>query len=255
MIAPEAWLGLLLASVRVVALLSVAPIFGHAAVPRRIRAGLALTVGVALSAALPAADLPSDPSPIWIGGAVAVEFAAGAALGFAARLILDAVSLCGGFVALQGGLGAADVVDPTSNASSAAVAVLFQAIAVLVYLGIDGHHALLRGLVRSFELMPPGGGALAAATFASIARLGAGFFEIAVRLAAPVTVAMLLANVATGLVGRAMPQMNLMVVQLPAHILMVLALLLAGAAQLTTSFAEEIGAWSLRAGSVLRAGP
>lgn len=244
--APETLLAILLGGVRVLALCITGPVVANPAVPVRIRVGLAFTIGLALLPVIPRGAVPPDPSPLWLVSAAVCEVGVGAVLGFGTRLAFDAIGLLGGFVSIQGGLGAATVVDPTSGASSAALSSLFQAIAVIIYLAVDGHHALFSGVAASFTLVPPGGDGPDPRSFLALAQLGSGFFEIAVRLAAPVTVAMFLANVATGVIGRAMPQMNLMVVQLPAHILMVLALMLAGAAPFVTNIADMLVAWNLQ---------
>lgn len=253
-LAPETLLAGLLASVRITALLAVAPVFGHLAVPIRIRAGLALAVAIALLPALPAPALASRPEPLAAVGAVVGEIATGAALGFAARLVFDAVGLLGGIFSAQGGLGAATVVDPASGAPSTAPSMLFDAIAVLIWFAIDGHHALLRAAAFSFESLAPGGGGPGGAPMLAIARLGADLFALATRLAAPVLVAMGIANLGLGVLGRALPEMNLMMVQIPAHVLFGFALVLAGATPLGEALAQALAAWGTRAAAAVLGG-
>ncbi len=246
-IAPELALTALLAAVRLTALVTVAPLFGHLAIPMRVRGGMALVIALALAPALPA---PAFALPVELGNlgvAVVGEVATGAALGFASRLVFDAIGLFGGLYSAQGGLGAASVIDPSSGASSTAPSMLLEAIAMLIYLAIDGHHALLRAAAASFDVLPPGGGGPALDSMLAISQLGSEVFSIGAALAAPVTAAMLLANLALGVLGRALPEMNLMMVQIPAHVLFGFGLLLAGASPLGRAIAAALVAYSDRA--------
>lgn len=244
----------LLVGVRVLALLFSAPVFGDRVVPVRVRVGLAIAIALAITPALPPPALTSEASPWHLGLAVFGEGLVGLTLGLAARMVFSAVGIFGQVVSVQSGLGAAAVLDPTTGERSLAVATLFQTFAILVYLAIDGHHSLLRALAISFEQFPLAGGGPSPAAFAALASLGAAMFEIGVRLALPITVAMLVTNVALGILGRSMVQMNLMTVQLPAQILLTLVLLLLGAAPLRDALAAALSGWNERVVGVLVGG-
>ena len=246
-LAPELLLTGLLATVRVVVLVTVAPLFAHLAVPIRVRSAMALVIALVLTPTLPAPALAQPVQLASLGLAVLGEVAVGAALGFATRLVFDAIGFFGGLYATQCGLGAASVIDPSSGASSTAPSMLLEAIAMLIYLGIDGHHALLRAAAASFEVLPPGGGGPGPESMLAIATLGSQVFSIGAALAAPVTVAMLVANLALGVLGRALPEMNLMMVQIPAHVMLGFALLLAGATPLGRTLVTTLATYSERA--------
>ena len=87
---------------------------------------------------------------------------------------------------------------------------------------------------------PVGQPSLAIEAFESVAKMGAVVFRVAVHLAAPVTAAMVVSNVAVGILGRAIPQLNLMALQLPAHVATTLLILGLGAAPLTDVMARSI---------------
>ena len=95
-------------------------------------------------------------------------------------------------------------------------------------------------VVLSFELLPPAGAGPVAAGLGGVAALGGGIFEVAVRLAAPFTAVMLVTNLAVGMLGRAIPQLNLMSLQLPAQIAITLLLLALGAGPFTEALAAAI---------------
>jgi len=252
---PELLLAGLFASVRVVALAIVAPVFGNTAVPMRMRAGLGILVASSLSQGLAATALPELSSGISLAGAVVGELLIGFALGFSARLVFDAMGLVGGLLSAQGGLGAATLIDPGSGASTTSPSLLLESIAVLLYFAIDGHHVLIRALATSFSVLPPGGGGPFVASAIGIAGLGADLFSIAVRLAAPVTAALLLANLAMGVLGRVLPEMNLMMVQIPAHVLLMLGMMLAGVSGFTAAVAGALESWPGRAFTAVMGAP
>lgn len=248
---PELLLAWLAAVARVVALCVTAPVLGHAAVPVRLRAALAVAIATALAPLLPPPTLPAASSAVPLVALAVGELAIGALLGFAARLVFDAIGLLGGFASIQGGLGAASVLDPASHSSTLAFAAVLESVAVLLWLAIGGPEALLRALWSSFEAMPLGGGPPPAASFLALAALGADVFRIAVQLAAPVTVAMLLANLLLGFLGRALPEVNLMALQLPAHVVLLLALLWLGAGAFGDAMVEVLAAWQQRLGALI----
>lgn len=238
-----------LASVRIVALFSSAPIFGHAAVPVRVRAALALVVAAMLGPEV-GASVPAAEHLLGGTGLVLREALIGFTLGFSVRLVFSAFDLLGEFVSVQGGLGAATVLDPTSGANSVVLASLFRLTMLVVFLGIEGHHQVLRAVFLSYERMPIGGDGPEAGAFLALLALGGSLFEIAVRLAAPVTVSMLIANFAVGILGRVIPQLNLMTVQLPAQVAAALALIMLGARPFLEAATTHLDPWT---GTVLAA--
>jgi flagellar biosynthetic protein FliR len=237
-----------LAMVRLLALFLVAPVFSHSVVPMRVRAALAFATTWATADLWSGAELPLlEVGPAL--AAVAHEALVGATLGFATGLVFSGIALLGEFASIQGGLGAATVLDPTSGASSVVLTSLTQVFAIVVFLALDGHHVVLHALLLSFEGLPLGGSGatLDPEVFSAVASLGALIFEVAVRLAAPITAVMLLSNVAVGMLGRAIPQLNLMALQLPAHIGLTLLILGLAAGPFTDAMAETLSRLTERA--------
>jgi flagellar biosynthetic protein FliR len=227
-----------LAGVRLLALFLSGPVFGHALVPVRVRVGLAFAVAWASAPSLAGALPPPETLPLAL--AVLQEALVGALLGFATSLVFSGLALLGEFASIQGGLGAAAVLDPTSGASSIVLSSVVQVFATLLFLGMDGHHLVLRAVRLSFEHFPPGAAALPLANLAAVAELGAVVFEVAVRLAAPVTAVMLVSNLAVGILGRVIPQLNLVALQLPGHVGVTLLVLGLGAGPLTDALADTL---------------
>ncbi len=235
----ETW-SFALVMVRIVALFVTAPLFSHALIPMRVRAGLAFAVALAAGTRFGEA-----PDPALLSGAEATalvvrEALVGILLGFASGLVFSGLALMGEFASIQGGLGAATVLDPMSGSSSVVLTSMIQLFGVLTFLAIDGHHEVLRGLALSFAVFPVGQMTMDVAAFETVAKLGSVIFRVAVHLAAPITAAMVISNVAVGILGRAIPQLNLMALQLPAHVATTLLILGLGAAPLTDVMARTL---------------
>jgi flagellar biosynthetic protein FliR len=219
----EALVAFGLASIRMLALVLTAPFFAHSAIPLRVRTPLALLLAFTLA--------PSETDVALNTASLALaalgEALIGASLGIAASLLFAAIGLAAEVASVQGGLSAAAALDPASGATSVALGTLAQMMALLVFLAVDGHHELLRVVAHGFELLPPG--ALSLTSLANVASLGTPLFADGLRLAAPYTGALMLSNVVVGLLGRTIPQLNLLSVQLPAQIAIVFGLFALGA--------------------------
>jgi flagellar biosynthetic protein FliR len=236
-------LSALLGSVRILVMMSVGPLFSHPAVGMRFRIIASLLVAwVAAPTAVGRLsgtdwDVPS------LAASALVEVAIGLAVGIGASLVFAAMMQLGEFLAVQGGIGAAQTLDPATGASSPAVGLALQAFALLIFLAIDGHHDLLRAIAATFRVLPVGGGFPSSDVFLETARLAGSVWSISVQIAAPVTVVILVENVATGVLGRALPQLNILVVNLPLHVCLVLLVLGLGASELVDAMKDHIEFW------------
>ena len=209
----------LLVLARVAGLVLAAPLFGHLMVPPRVRAGLAAVLALALvPAVLAATPPPPVPTTLWeLAGMLAVESAIGVVLGVVAQFLFAGVQLGGQLAGMQMGFGLSNLIDPQSDAHTTVVAQWDQLMALLVFLVLDVHHLLIRAVLTSFTTAPPGSLALSALDLRAATALAADLFTVAVRIAAPVLIALLLTNGALGVLARTIPQLNVFVVGFPVN--------------------------------------
>lgn len=241
---------LVFGTLRMGALLLSAPIFGHMAVSPRVRVSLSIAVMLAIPVQPAAGFMPSEAATLVLAGVALREIAIGAAIGFGTRLLFAAFSLFGEIVSIESGLGHARVLDPNTGATSVALASLYDLFVIGTFFIVGGHHMMIQTFVTSFQVWPIGGSELSASIFFTIANFGREMFGMALQLAMPVVVAMSVSNLALGILARSVPQLNLMMLQLPAHVAMGLAMLSFGAGALIRASGREIEAWS---GRVLQA--
>ena len=229
---------------RVAALIGTAPIVGTASVPRRIKALFAIAVTLALAPlvdAIPRIDPWSGPGVL----VVVQQCLIGAAMGLALRVVFAMVDVAGELTGLQMGLGFATFYDPQHGTQSPVIAQFLGLLASLIFFSINGHLMMLAALAESFHVIPIGAGGTGAAGWLLLAQAGAGIFVSGLMLALPVIAALLITNVALGILSRAAPQLNLFAVGFPAMIMVGwLALTLAlplTAPYLTHAFERSMG--------------
>lgn len=210
----EAWLAAFFwPFARVLALLVAAPVYGENALPLRVRIGLAIAIALVLAPTLPA---PPQVPPLSLAGVavLARELLIGFALGYTVRMVFSAVEAAGELSGLQMGLGYATFFDTQSNE----VPVLGQflgLVATLFFLAADGHLHTLRVLADTFQTLPVSAHALAPDGLYALAQWGAEIFKAGLLIALPLIAAMLVANLALGILARAAPQLNLFAVGFP----------------------------------------
>jgi len=138
------------------------------------------------------------------------ELLIGVALGVATNVVFDGVQMAGQVLSVQMGYSLVNILDPQTQVESTVVATFHQTIAMLIFLRLNVHFWILRALARSFDYLPPASGHFGGAFTSSALHIGADVFSIGVQIAAPVLSATLLADIALGLLGKASPQLPLM---------------------------------------------
>jgi flagellar biosynthesis protein FliR len=220
-----------------------APVLAAPGLDPRFRLGLAaLLTAVLVPVAGPLIAPPGDWAAV--GWACLAEGLIGAGLGWSAALIVAGARQAGELVAAQAGLSAAALVDPDAGDDLSALGQLYGLVALAVFLALDGPLALVRALVESYRVLPAGGGGIGLSP--ATARLAldriAQALELAVRAAAPPALALALAGVALGLLGRAAPSLAAVAGALPVRSALGLVLVLFGLATLAATLAAAWGA-------------
>lgn len=204
---------------RILALLAAAPPFNNAGLTTRVRLVLGLAIAMAVSPALPA--MPAIEPASGLGLLIlAQQMIIGLAMGFALRLVFSAVDLAGMMISTQMGLGFATAYDPQSASQTPVVSEFIGLLALLMFLSIDGHLMVISTLVQSFTFLPVKLLAISEASWLNIASAGGIIFSAGVMLALPAVTALLITNVALGVLGRVAPQLNLIVIGFPVTILL-----------------------------------
>jgi flagellar biosynthetic protein FliR len=223
---------------RIGACLMVAPMFGARFVPARTRILLAVALTALVVPLTPATGVaPFSPLGVVV---VAQQLLIGVALGFALQVVFDALGLAGQLLANSMGLSFAFNVDPLRGSSTVALGQLYIILATLTFLALGGHLALLEVLVHGFTTMPIGATGLGREGLWNLVLWGGQLFSGAISIALPGVTALLIVNLAFGVVSRAAPSLNLFAVGFPISLVVGFLVVLAGIGPLQEGVAQLI---------------
>lgn len=202
---------------RILGLISAAPVFGNRSVPARIKLALGVMLALIIAPTVPALPAlePMSASGLLI---LAQQFIIGLAMGFAMRIVFSAVEMAGEITGLTMGLGFATFYDPLTRGQSSAISQFLTLLTILVFLAANIHLALLATLVESFSTLPISSSPAGALRFQQIANWGGQIFSAGVQLSLPMIAALLITNIALGILTRAAPQLNLFGIGFPITI-------------------------------------
>ena len=222
-----AWLeAVMLAGVRMIAFLVVAPPFSFNAFPLRIKGMLALGLALAVAPRV----VPGYASPD-TGGfilALLLEIVVGGVLGFLVLVVFSAIQSAGNLIDLFGGFQLAQGFDPQSMVNGAQFTRLYQMTALALLFASGGYQLILGGLARSFAALPVGGGIDLAVPMQAITAAVGQMLLAAVQIAGPLIVVLFLADAGLGLLTRVAPALNAFALGFPLKILITLTLGAAG---------------------------
>ncbi len=207
-----------LISFRAAGLFLGAPIIGHRFIPRMVKAGLAIMLAIILIPAV--GKTPIEPvNSVWLLAVLAAkEMLVGFLIGFFFALLFMAVQMAGGLVGYQIGLSLVNVLDPEMGTEVPLIGEFWFFVAALIFLAIDGHHAIISALFDSYKIVPVGSFDFSGGALDFIIRFSAYSFVMAIKIGAPVIITLFLTEVALGVVARTVPQMNIFIVGLPLKI-------------------------------------
>ena len=199
------------------------PLLGGQRVPTQVKIGLSFMLAYII---LPQVrgGIPAD-ADIWtLGACIAGEILVGALMGYMVKLVFTGIEMAGHLSGLQMGFGMASVLDQSQEAQVSIIGQFYEMLALMIYLAINGHHVLIRALVKSFEVIPVMGlHGLSAGFPEFLIRQSARMLVLMVIIAAPGVVAVFLMNLGIGIMARTFPQMNIFVIGFPVTILAGLA--------------------------------
>jgi len=228
---------------RVSGLCLVVPVFSDAVVPRRIRvAVIMLLTGVMTPMATATID------PLTGEGIITLvrEVLVGGTMGFALKLVFEAVSLGGQLVGQTMSLGFAETVDPATHGSSPVISQFYVLLVTLLFLTMNGHLQLIALLAESFRTLPPGTAFIGPEGFHAVVAFAVHLFSGALRVALPALSSLLLVNIGFAAISRAAPSMNLFAVGFPITVSLGMVALWLSLRSVPAAFDSLYGqAWSL----------
>lgn len=211
----NAWIaGLLWPLTRILGLITASPLFGNNAVPVSMKVSLGVllaTIMAPVVPAVPAAD------PMSMAGLLILmqELLIGVAMGFSMRMVFAAIEFAGEVASMTMGLGFATFFDPNSAGRSSAIGQLLALVATMAFLAVNAHLVLLSALAESFVTLPISATPMSIGAPLELVKWGGRIFSAGLQLSLPIIAALLITNVALGILTRAAPQLNLFGIGFP----------------------------------------
>ena len=234
-----------LAFFRLAAMMLFAPLFGSARIPRRVKVMMALVIAMLVTSSINTTGLRL-PGSIW-GMTVGIgsEILFGLAMGTIVSFVFIAAQWAGEIIGQQMGLNISEVLDPQFGAAGSLVGDMYFMLTMVVFLSplVNGHHALIRGVRASFDALPLGAVVIDRDLLEMVVGLLQASAALAVQLAAPMLMTMLIVDLALGCIGKAMPQMNVMAMGLSIRALLGMLVLLIGLVLTTNVIGQTHISW------------
>ncbi len=210
---------LILITIRIFCFFVVVPIFFPTGTPNAVKIGLTLVMAYIL---IPGIDYTgvnniNNNLPFFMN--CMNEAVAGFTLGYITNLCFDTVRFAGSLMDMQVGFSMMSMFDPTAKSNTTFIEHLLYWFSMVVFFIVDGHHMLIKALMSSFNVIKLGNFWLTQKSINMIIRIFIEYFEIALKIAIPIVLIILITDITMGLMARTVPQLNIMILGMPVKIL------------------------------------
>lgn len=211
--------------VRISAFFVAFPIVEGTSTPPMVKLLLSLTMTMVMYPLVNAKGLNPEILSGSIFTLVIKEAFMGLFVGFIARFFFHVLSVCGELVTLSLGLSSDQLFNPHMDRSVTGMEQFYLLLGGLFFLAFDGHHIFIQGLAESFNAIPLAKTSINIVAMRDLTMVGQDILILGIKLAAPVLGAIFLANMAMGIIGRAVPQINVLVTSWPVNIMVGFAII------------------------------
>ncbi|MEQ8836676.1 MAG: flagellar biosynthetic protein FliR [Lacipirellulaceae bacterium] len=227
---------------RVGALVMTAPILGTKAAPIQFRAFLAIALTLLVTPMFGSAPTADVTNLLQFGKAVMSEALVGMLLGLGVMILLSGVQVSGQIVSQMGGTAVAESFDPTLDTNLSVYSQLFYFLTLTMFVLLDGHRLIMGALLDTYVWLPPGEATLGPSYVEALTSILGQSFLLGVRAAAPAMIALFLSTLVLGLIGRTMPQINILVIGFGIKAMLTLGCLFISLGAIAWAFPQQAGA-------------
>lgn len=206
------------------------PLFSIYSVPNHVKILFTLVLAMVIFPVIDRSGLSAQALSHEVGWLAGKEVLTGLCLGFMTRLLFFALSVGGNLIATSAGLANGQLFNPAMGTSTTTVEQFYTAIGALLFLALEGHHYFLTGLVQSFQAIPL---ALDGTEFAALVDRfeDSGVVlhqvvEAGIKISAPVLITVFILNLVMGIIGRAVPQVNVLLTGMSVNFMAAIVVML-----------------------------
>ncbi len=208
---------------RVAGIMVFAPFYNGTTFPVQIKIILPLIVAVTLAPVVPQSQFPVELGLSQGVIAMLGEALVGMVLGLTASFIFGALQLAGQIIGFQLGYSLVNVIDPQSMVETSVISIMNNLLGMMLFLLVNGHHWFFQAVSESLTYLPVGGVHLRGPLVHEVLNLSGQIFGSGLRIAGPVVAVTVIADIVVGIIGRAAPQINILIVGMPIKTLVGLA--------------------------------
>ncbi len=202
---------------RVLAMIIQVPVLGGQNIPAQVKIAFGVILTLILFPAQLSTIHPAQLDLLGLALSIFKELLIGLLAGFAAVLTFNAVQIAGEVLGMGSGFASSRVFNPAIADSGSSFNQLFVMVALLVFLLMDGHHAFIVAIQRTFEIIPIGG-AIPLDKVDLVARMTSQLVVAGVQLGLPLLAALTLTDLSLGLLARVAPQVQIYFLGLPLKV-------------------------------------
>lgn len=204
------------------------PVFGVENVPASVKILLAFILSLLIFPIIGWQQMPITTSLvsmtiIWLA---IKEIFIGLSIGYLARFFFFAITIMGEIISVSMGLSSAQLFSPSLGGRSSASSQFLLVLATLFFLVIQGHHLLLAGIVDSFRIVPMSSSGIDLSSFVKIGVFAQEVMVMGLKMCSPVMIAILFLNFTMAVIGRAVPQINVLITSMPVNVMVGLMILI-----------------------------
>lgn len=214
------FLALFLIFLRVTSFFAITNVFFPKGTPKTLKAMFSLIFSFALLGGINYASVNEITSNYYLILYMFFEVTNGLILGLISNIAFEVLLMAGSLIDVHIGLSMLNTIDPNSETSTTITGNLLHYVALVIFFIIDGHHMLIKSLIESFALLPIGKGLFNVDTMMTMIEIIANYFVIGLKIALPIVLIIILADVSMGLISRAVPQINVMILGMPVKMLL-----------------------------------
>ena len=224
-------------------LLALMPPLQGSSIPNRVKVLLALSIALAVTPLVMASstELPSHLIPMVIG--LSKELLLGVLYGTSVMMIVTSLQIGGQVISSLASMDVAQAADPTTQETVTVISQMFSWVAMALFLTLGGHRVVLGACLDSFQLYPAGGILAEENWLLHLPDLLLHSVSVGMRAAAPPAIALLLANFVTALIGRTLPQLNIMAIGFSLNVTIMILVLAMSIASIGWVFQNELVEW------------
>lgn len=213
------FLALFLVILRIVSFLGISNVFFPSGTPNKLKVIFSIILSFTLLGGIDYGTVAEITSMYYLITYMISEIITGLVFGIIIEIAFKIVFFAGGLLDLHIGLSMVNLIDPNSKTSTTLSGNILHYIALMIFFTVNGHHLLIKGLLESFMLLPIGKSILYPETIWVIIEIIIEYFVIGLRIAIPIVLIIILVDLSMGLISRAVPQINIMILGMPVKML------------------------------------